>query len=1228
MKTSNEKYNLFLGEFFYRTIDIPTRENLSNLFLSEFSKEDRDERLQKVILEGKNGFIKNENSFFDITQTFLDKTLGSRFDILSEIKNTFDSKKVSDYSIFDELINIENIKCIFSINYDVAIEKSKKYYEEMETIRPFKVTKDLKAPEFDENDKIHYYKLLGDISNLNDMCITSQDIRRMKMLPFYNEFWTRVRDEILDRPTIFLGMNFNDLDFLDIVDFLFAKIKRLGQPIYLVQANPLFNESVVKLKDKYGMKIICSDEHDFLKNFNTSNASADFLKKKIEILVPYDESSFIVKDRGDLLESNEVSNKSQQKKKKEKIENKISDEKNLSNKSLQEVKGNNTNKNIFETKTETQPENLQEKTFITSNDISEDIVKETEEVIEKLETELVENSILEVILKDSQVYKISDQSNISSENRDTSNAIIKEKLATSDTIAESIINSANEKEKINDIEVNTNRTSEENYDINDTNSKDIENVDINKTLDFITVDSSQLEREINESNEEASNQKEEIAISESEQIIEKLVDKRDSTMEKEVNFVLCENAKISNDQDILSQTLVTSVNIEENITKENFIEESIENTIEEEIIPINFKENTLPKEKLMETIIEENVAEQLEIDKSIDEGSLQINLELDENSILSNTTNIEESLKDSEILIKNDNTTSDFIERKSDENISNNFINVFSNNEINSNFDNIENNLISSENITVIEENINYDLISDELIVENNFVTPEKIGYNRKSEFILTPEKDNSSNEVERLTEDDVIGIDNPTYDDLIAIVSKKQIKTEVEEIDPIAEKIENNEIIFQKIATDNIANQPLIDDTINIEISLDSEIKSEDIINNITEEAVTIDEIAVKEVATHNTDSFNDLYLNEGISDDIAANEKSKEDKDLEETTHKSDSFEENNKTFSELKRNEKIINIEQFKRERFIEKENKESVPYNEILKERLEDTRLPQVHILSGDTNEIEVELYSKYLSLELDHFPIKGSHLLDDVIDDYVSIENLGSSDVMIGDNVLHSARIRMFIRKNTNVIEIKTKEFSLSFGVYDDGSRLLIRSSDIYRYQIFSDLKNSRLTWVANTLKNFFSGSPVIFNSKGYAGTIEYRNEQEVRKFNILLNSIKDYETIVGTLKLNKEKNISEMENSFYTLFLLSSYLHGNRELINFINFNIPNKNNIKAGDYISFERLHKLKFRGITFDLKEVITLKEAVTLGEVNPNTVSCHYKKVGITLAKLEKVQEMLKS
>ncbi|MGF6907194.1 SIR2 family protein [Fusobacterium sp. PH5-44] len=1134
MKNSSEKYNLFLGEFFYKAVDIPTRENLSNLFLSEFSKEDRDERVQKVIIEGKNGFIKNENSFFDITQTFLDKTLGSRFDILSEIKNTLDSKKISDYSILDELINTENIKCIFSINYDIAIEKSKKYYDELESILPFKVTKDLKSPEFEENNKIHYYKLLGDISNLNDMCITSQDIRRMKMLPFYSEFWNKIIDEILDRPTIFLGMNFNDHDFLDIIDFLFSKIKRLGQPIYLVQESPLFNESVIKLKDKYGMKIICSNEYDFLKNFNLSDTSADFLKKKVEILVPHDENTFIVKNRRDSLQSNiDSTNKSQQKKKKGRSENKVIDENTLSADSSQNIKEEyNKNENIIKTKVEILPEGPQE-------DISstvEDIINASEGDPETVESETVS---VEPI-RDSQINETTVQMNIIDENLNEGNATITENLIISDDIVEnSIINSVNE-----DNEINTDIIAKDTADYINNDDINTEDADINRTINFITIDNSQLEKEISNK------------VTVSEEVIERIVNK------KEINFILCEDVE----QEMPPQALIN--------TSDDDIEKNIVETQDDPqktVIPTNIN-NSLSENS-------ENTTEHLKIDSpsSKDDFNLIAKTVIDENV---HNQKLEEDVK---------NTSEDFTI-------------IFSNNIINDNFDNFENNVINPDNLPIAEESINYDLISDELIVENNFISPEKIGYNAKSEFFLADENDKSSNEIERLTEDDVIGIDNPTYDDLIAIVSKKQTKVEAEEATPIIEKKQDNEIIFQKIVTDNIANQPLIDDSVNIEISLDDETKNEVLIND-TEIPEIIDEIDIQKIVDDSDENL------------IAA-------------FHEDNSPKEEIRPVYELKGNEKIINIEQFKRERFLEKENKESIPHNEILKERIEDTRLPQVHILSGDTNEIEVELYRKYLSLELDYFPIKGSHLLDDVIDDYVSIENLGSSDVMIGDTTLHSARIRMFIRKNTNVIEIKTKEFSLSFGVYDDGSRLLIRSSDIYKYQIFSDLKNSRLTWVATTLKNFFSGSPVIFNSKGYAGTIEYRNEQEVRKFNILLNSIKDYETIVGVLKLNKEKNISEMENSFYTLFLLSSYLHGNRELINFINFSIPNKNNIKSGDYISFERIHKLKFRGITFDLKEVITLKEAITLGEANPNTVNCNYKKVGITLAKLDKVQEMLKS
>jgi len=1107
VKNSSEKYNIFLGEFFYRAINIPTRENLSTTFLSEFSNKESDQKISNVITEGKNGFVKSKDSFFDITQTYLDKTIGSRFDLLSEIKNTFDAISTEKNSLFDNLVNKENIRCLFSINYDTFIERNEKYLNDLETILPFKVTREIKAPEFVENDKIRYFKILGDISNTTDMYITSQDIRKMKTLAFFGEFWDKIREEILERPTIFLGINFNDLDFLDIIDFLLSKIKRLDQPIYLVQSNPIFNESVVKLKDKYGMKIICTDEHQFLKSFNLT-PTMEFLKKNIDILVPYNDDSFVAKGKEPVVEKKELKIKNIKRKKRETASKEDEIKKTFE-------KGNKTSKDILD-----ENENLNlpienEKIMGASHEIisPEEIKEDTRKTakigaLEKVASEEMKVEIKEGIEETSIIVeKVIEKEAMITEETSIKEEIVKtieenqQLVINKEDISKKLLNTVSTQEKV----------SAESLNVDSSNSIIASKSRNNLSIDVKEVVQVPVKEILTEKNTIFDTIQEEVIVS---PVIGETIDKLNedlSTKEIISERIKEENIRIVETEDILKELLVEDLSHQEDNTPPSKKVEALEKLFEEEAL--------IPKE-------EKDINEVISI--------------FSENEIKSD---FEESTEKIIEIYPRTNAKNDLVILEEDK---------------------LVEKLIVEKLITE-KENLN-----DQLIVENQL-----FGSENKVDFL--EENDNIPIE-DILTMDDVQDLEkNPdlTFDDLLNRVQEKHQKkneniSETIQGDSLVTNTKKYNILYDHVSMES-ANQPLIDDTVNIEIELDSRIEL--------------------------------LKKSEIIAKDLADKER----------------------VFP--RDNDKIINIDQFKKESYLEKEHKNS-QINEEMKNRIEELNHSQLHILSESIHNIEVGLYSKYQSLDLDYFPIKGNNLIGESIDDYTSIENLGVSDIMIGDTIVNATKLKMYIRKDTNIIEIKTREFSLCFGVYDDGSRLLIRSNDIYKYQIFTGIKNSRLTWVVTALKNFFSGSPVIFNSKGYAGTIEYRNEKEVRKFSILLNSIKDYETIVNLLKLHKEKNISEMENSFYTLFLLSSYLHGNKELGNWTSFTIPNKYDIKVGDYIAFERIHKLKFKGIGFDIKEIITLKDPLANNEIVNDEIVCNYKKVGITIARLEKVQEMLKS
>ena|GEM_PF-690970 len=1201
MKNSSEKYNVFLGEFFYKAIELPTRENLSTTFLSEFSESKDSQKTNDTIIVGINSFVKSRNSFFDVTQTYLDKTIGSRLDILSKIKNTLDAKIIENKSLFDDLVNKENIGCLFSINYDTFIEKNEKYTESLEMIHPFKVTEEIKAPEFVENDKIRYYKIFGDISNEEDICATSQDIRRMKMLPFFGDFWNKLREELSERPTIFLGVNFEDLDFWDVCDFLFSKIKNLEQPVYIVQPNPIFKENIIKLKDRYGIKIICMEECDFLKGFNLAVDTMDFLKKNIEIIVPYNEDSFVVKGKEPASEKKVL-----------KIKN---------------IKGKNVRRNKKDTLSE---EGDIENSLIKGDQKLDDILTEKENIIPinivSINTDSTSTTSINTIFVDA-------GENIGEKNIEEKS--IEEKIEINEkTLKEkdlqpimAEVNSEEVEETINSTEklISTENLVENNLIEDDVAKNDL-------------AENNLVESDLREDNlvEENKEKLLEERLSEK-SIIEKVV------VKKSVIETLEENLNLATDKEDILGKLLGKFRIEEKMEENlhrNLNSQSVESTETKEN-PINLTSENKMNFNLNKTndeILDELVVGQNSLSEKITHPK---------------TNEFVNTPEEKEKIIKDEMTKKEKAQGEVDP-----FDSLAK--ELTSGNSKFESNLVINNlgvEVTKIVEEKNEEKNEEKLLKED---LPEE----NLSEENLVEKGSNTEKEIIKLSPEEILLdfdenellLSKDASDTIFSLTDEREYVNNV--LDNLSEKNDENSkengmdfinSLFSEnlistdfeISSEKITETPFEKNKKNSLIIFKDDLRTEDLIdeNQVLDSTgkigtnESIGETNKSEVLFENAEkgTIPNIQMPLEKADqplvDDSVNVEIKWDYDIE-LIKKSEIVDKDSKEVRSVfpKDNDKIINIEQFKRENYSEKGHK-NLQSDEKVRTYIKDTA-PQMHVLSENTYNIAVGLHSKYQSLDLNHFPIKGNHKIEDIIDDYTSIENLGISDIMIGDIKINSAKLKMFIREDTNIIEIRTREFSLCFGVYDDGSRIFIRSNEIYKYQIFSGIKNSRLAWVATVLKSFFTGSPVTFNSKGYAGTIEYRNEKEAKKFNVLLDSIKDYESIVTELKLNKEKNISEMENSFYTLFLLSSHIHGNKEIGNWTTFKIPNEYKMKVGDYIAFERIHKLKFKGIGFDIKEIITLKEPLTASELINDKISCNYKKVGISLTRLEKVQEMFKS
>lgn len=302
--------------------------------------------------------------------------------------------------------------------------------------------------------------------------------------------------------------------------------------------------------------------------------------------------------------------------------------------------------------------------------------------------------------------------------------------------------------------------------------------------------------------------------------------------------------------------------------------------------------------------------------------------------------------------------------------------------------------------------------------------------------------------------------------------------------------------------------------------------------------------------------------------------------------------------------------------------EEEKKDEIIVENVVAENLEEKRDPKdITILTDndDVRLVESGLEIQYTSLHLNNFPISYSNFSNEL--SFNEVISVGTSTVKIGETFLNNTSLKILVYDKFKLLEIKTREFKVALSIDLLNGETLVKNGDFYKYEIFNKIKNSRFVEVVNILKEIFSGAKIEFKFKKLVGDITFENRIEVYKFNLLQELANSYKNIVNSFSLNREKNFAEITNSFYEVFLTEAILE-NKKIDSWINFRIKNSFDIQAGDNLTFERVHKLDFRGINFDIKEIIKVKSEVSEREFTKDNEICGYRKaVEISLEKVEK-------
>ncbi|WP_391486729.1 hypothetical protein [Fusobacterium polymorphum] len=300
-----------------------------------------------------------------------------------------------------------------------------------------------------------------------------------------------------------------------------------------------------------------------------------------------------------------------------------------------------------------------------------------------------------------------------------------------------------------------------------------------------------------------------------------------------------------------------------------------------------------------------------------------------------------------------------------------------------------------------------------------------------------------------------------------------------------------------------------------------------------------------------------------------------------------------------------EKVSNIENSGTEEVIKVEEiKEDVKEEIIVEENIINKEL---NITLKENDFLETASEVKFSSMFLDYFPIKYRNFSKMFVP--LKIISLGVTNVDFGFTTLDNVSIKILEFSKFKLIEFRKKEFRIAIDSEDD----------LFEYEIFKNIKNSKLRYVFEFFINLFQGANIKFNFSDDKYELSFHNHIEHFKFITLNEFLSQYEKLVTDLRVYKYKNLSSAENSFYELDLLDRCNNLN-ESSSWVNAKIKCDSDINVGDIITINRLYKIRFDNFPYDIEEVITT-HPLTKGEIKFGVINLNRKAVKIKLNKVYK-------
>ena len=336
-----KKFNLIMANFYKELDSCPSRVKLSDFILKSFNYSNVNNL--KI------------DSLFEVSQTFIDQVVCTKSGLFKKIQFLYENKKF-DLGYINSLIDDNRISSIVNINYDNSFCENPKAIK----ISPFDKTSFTVG-------KSKIYKPLGDLVTADTCVITKQDFRKLKVLPFYKNYFDGIRYELKLRKNIILAFDIEDSDFFEILDFIFGDYPESLNDIYMVVKNTITDNKILNFIKKYNIQILKYDSLEFLEKLETSlNIDPEILEEnKKEVMEELrEEIQFSLFEQP--INENVVAEEKNEDEKVEEVSQNIEDEKTTEEEiqeikedsSLENIEINNNENTIEETSNETEIETV------------------------------------------------------------------------------------------------------------------------------------------------------------------------------------------------------------------------------------------------------------------------------------------------------------------------------------------------------------------------------------------------------------------------------------------------------------------------------------------------------------------------------------------------------------------------------------------------------------------------------------------------------------------------------------------------------------------------------------------------------------------------------------------------------------------------------------------------------------------------------------------------------